>query len=96
MSFVVNICLLLICGPCYSVKNLLSNYFLKNLAGTSPPHPLLKFAGMGWGGEGMSRERGGDGEKNYNMWCEWERVLKYGVGMGTSFCPRVILYFGLV
>jgi len=64
-------------GSCYSVMNLLGT--------------VLKFAGMGWGREGVSRERGGDREKNYNTGLKWGQFLKCGVRIGKNFCPHVIL-----
>jgi len=50
---------------------------------------VLKFEVMGWGREGVSCERGGDGEKNIN--AGWGRFLKCGLGMGTNLRTCVIL-----
>jgi len=81
MLFIIGILIIVI-----RLRNCLQTILIKTI-----PVTVLKFAGTGWGREGVSRERGGDGEKNYNTGWEWERFFKCGVGTKTNFGPHVIL-----
>jgi len=86
--FLVLFCVLFIISILVLVTRLRKCFqttWIKKLRGTA-----LKFAGMGWGRVRGWRERGG--EKNFNVGGEWRRFLKFGVGMGTNFCPHVMLY----
>jgi len=68
---------------------LFSNYLNKKIAGYRTE---VYGDGVGTGTRlRVSRERGGDGKKNYNAGWEWGQFFKCGVGMGTNFCPRIML-----
>jgi len=65
---------------------LFSNYLNKKIAGDR-----TEVYGDGVGMGTSVTGTGWDGEKNDNAGWEWGRFLKCGVGMGTNFCPRVML-----